>query len=396
MLFAAAWAADGATTVGAGQDQKKINSASIVVMLAGFCVFVALLAAQAMARSRGGLALTIVALLGALALAQRNLWGTKGVSFRGQLIAAIVLVFVFSTQFALYRIMERFEADPLADGRIAIARNTIEAAITIMPFGAGLGTFVPVYAMFDKPRDLMAGAYANRAHNDFLELWLETGVVGPILLGVFAFWLIRRSVEVWRRAQSGGLGIDQSLIRAATLIITLLLAHSLVDYPLRTGAMMAVFAVACALLIDRPPSSPARQPAPKEPSRSAAQRLPSAPRRKRLNFAMQDDLLSSLKRHYKMQGLFYRTLGLFKQTRRYKGDCGSRQSSPRCLVCAERLAGARSRDIGSHRNDGSLRRRSRCNRHSARLGESCSRPAFARLWNQGPSNPDQRPPPRGA
>lgn len=267
MLFAAAWAADGATTVGAGQDQKKINSASIVVMLAGFCVFVALLAAQAMARSRGGLALTMVALLGALALAQRNLWGTKGVSFRGSLIAAIVLVFVFSTQFALYRIMERFEGDPLADGRIAFTRNTTEAAMTTMPFGAGLGAFVPVYAMFEKPRDLMIGVYANHAHNDFLELWLETGVVGPILLGVFAFWLIRRSAEVWRRSQSDGPGIDLSLTRAATLIIALLLAHSVVDYPLRTGAMMAVFAVACALLIDPPPSSPARQPAPKEPSR---------------------------------------------------------------------------------------------------------------------------------
>jgi len=152
--------------------------------------------------------------------------------------------------------MERFDADPLADGRIAIARNTIEAAMATMPFGAGLGAFVPVYAMFENPQDLMAGAYANHAHNDFLELWLETGVVAPILLGVFAFWLIRRSAEVWRRSQSGEFGIDQSSTRAATLIIALLVAHSLVDYPLRTGAMMAVFAVACALLVDPPTSSP--------------------------------------------------------------------------------------------------------------------------------------------
>jgi hypothetical protein len=33
------------------------------------------------------------------------------------------------------------------------------------------------------------------------------------------------------------------------LIIALLAAHSLVDYPLRTGAMMAIMAFACALLI---------------------------------------------------------------------------------------------------------------------------------------------------
>ena len=46
-----------------------------------------------------------------------------------------------------------------------------------MPVGAGLGTFVPVYAMFEKPEQVSL-FYVNRAHNDVLELWLETGVAG--------------------------------------------------------------------------------------------------------------------------------------------------------------------------------------------------------------------------
>jgi hypothetical protein len=110
--------------------------------------------------------------------------------------------------------------------------------------------------MFEKPQDIIIGSYANHAHNDFLELWLEAGIAGSILIGAFAIWFVLRSAKVWRRSYREGVEIDRSLTRAATLIITLLLAHSLVDYPLRTGAMMAILAFACALLINPPISSP--------------------------------------------------------------------------------------------------------------------------------------------
>jgi hypothetical protein len=62
-------------------------------------------------------------------------------------------------------------------------------------------------------------------------------------------------LKIWRRSPEGAGTIDVSLARAATLIILLLVAHSFVDYPLRTGAMMAIMAFACALLIE-PPATP--------------------------------------------------------------------------------------------------------------------------------------------
>ena len=68
-----------------------------------------------------------------------------------------------------------------------------------MPIGSGLGTFVPVYAMFEKPEDA-SPTYVNHAHNDILEVWLETGVLGLVLMGLFVVWLVRRSVEIWRSA----------------------------------------------------------------------------------------------------------------------------------------------------------------------------------------------------
>jgi hypothetical protein len=127
----------------------------------------------------------------------------------------------------------------------------MEAATAFMPFGSGLGTFVPVYSMFEKPADALANKYANHAHNDILQLWLDTGVIGLALMGVFAVWLALRSVQVWRRARPDGASeLDLSLTRAATIAIALIIVHSFVDYPLRTSAMMGLVAFLCALLIE--------------------------------------------------------------------------------------------------------------------------------------------------
>src|SRR6516225_4991397 len=61
---------------------------------------------------------------------------------------------------------------------------------------------------------------------------------------------------MWRNERPMGASeLDWSLARAATVVAALLIAHSLVDYPLRTGAMMAVMAFACALLIEPPIST---------------------------------------------------------------------------------------------------------------------------------------------
>ena len=250
-LLAAAWAVN-ALGSGGGTPTERYDAAAIIALVASFTVMVMLVAAQAVARSRGGLGLTIVALLGALVLAFTDRRGASGVTPAKVLAAAVGLAALFATQFALYRIMERFAVDPLQDSRIPFATTTIEAAWSFMPFGSGMGTFAPVYATFEKPQDILANAYVNRAHNDVLEIWLELGVAGIALMLVFLGWYAVRSIAVWRHTAFGPREIDTLLARSATLIVGLLIAHSVVDYPLRTGAMMAVFAFACALLTEPP------------------------------------------------------------------------------------------------------------------------------------------------
>ena len=74
-------------------------------------------------------------------------------------------------------------------------------------------------------------------------LWLETGIPGLILIALFLFWWGRRVVAIWRSPT-----IDH-YARAATIASAAILAHSVVDYPLRTAAISAVFAMCLALMV---------------------------------------------------------------------------------------------------------------------------------------------------
>jgi len=244
--FAAAWTVALAAPPAPGQT--KLDTRWIAPLIASFTALVILVAAQAITRSRAGLGLTMVALLGATALAFYGRRQTSGVTPTRLLFAATALAVMFAAQFTLFRLLERFADDPLKDSRITLARVTADAAQLYMPLGSGIGTFVPVYAMQQRPEDLQIDAYVNRAHNDFLELWLEAGVAGLGLLALFVVWLVSRSLSLWRR-NAPGREIDLALARAATIVAALIIVHSLVDYPLRTGAMMAILAFACGLLI---------------------------------------------------------------------------------------------------------------------------------------------------
>jgi O-antigen ligase len=255
-LLAAAWVAENALGTEPMRGRRMHEAASIMALVGGFTILVVLIAAQAMARSRAGLGLAMAALFGAIALMVSDRRGTSGIAPTKVLFGAVALAVTFAIQFTLYRLMERFALDPLEDSRIRLAYRTIEAAKSYMPLGSGMGTFVPVYATFERPEDTLAGSFVNHAHNDVLELWVEAGVVGASLAGLFAVWLMLRSVAIWRRKwDSQMLEIDWNLARAATMVAALLVAHSFVDYPLRTGAMMAMMAFACALLLPQPTGS---------------------------------------------------------------------------------------------------------------------------------------------
>lgn len=227
---------------------KLADSRSLVVLAGAFTLFAIIVIAQAMARSRAGIILSIVALLMVLPMVLADRRSTASVSGTLKLVSAVIaFAVVFSLQFALLRIMARFEADPLQDARWSYASTTLRAAASYLPFGSGTGSFVLVFPQFEAQQSLLR-TYANRAHNDIAEAALESGVFAIALILVFAIWFIRQGFRVWRSSED--VSTDSlTLMRAAWIAAGLLALHSFADYPLRTTALASLAGFLCALLL---------------------------------------------------------------------------------------------------------------------------------------------------
>ena len=153
------------------------------------------------------------------------------------------------------------------EDRFAYWPAVVQAAQTYFPAGAGIGTFERAYQVHE-PTAQLAPLYLNHAHNDWLELWLEGGLPGIALAALFLVWLAIRTVAVWRSGER-----EASFGRAGSVVVWLLLLHSLTDYPLRTIAVATVFAGGLAamvssraLRIERPPAPAIEKVLPGAPS----------------------------------------------------------------------------------------------------------------------------------
>lgn len=110
------------------------------------------------------------------------------------------------------------------------------------PFGSGLGTFPELYPRYENVAQI-GSTFVNHAHDDLLEILIETGIFGLAAVAMFLAWFLPRATALWRGDRV------RTLALAASVAIGVELIHSLVDYPLRTAAMSSVMAIACTLLV---------------------------------------------------------------------------------------------------------------------------------------------------
>ena len=255
----------------------------LVAALFAFAALIVYLAGLGATASRAGIVFAMVSVL----LSGLLLWArspqpnqVSNISSRATIffIAAMLLV---AAQFGLAGILRLAQTDPVSDYRGIMATTSLEVARAYFPFGSGFGSFVPVYAMFEHPENLKT-FYVNHAHNDWLELFLEGGLPMAIIGLLFVAWVLRAIFVLWRNA-----GPEDGLNKACVIIIGLLLAHSLTDYPLRTRMLMALFALCCSWLAVGPlPIAPkARRSAPNLPATPHLGAAPMAPRREGPYFA---------------------------------------------------------------------------------------------------------------
>jgi O-antigen ligase len=123
-----------------------------------------------------------------------------------------------------------------------ILKTSIDAASHLMPLGSGVGSFENIYRLYEDHERLDPNTIVNHAHNDYVEIAMETGVPGLIVLALFLAWW---GIAVWRVWKND---VDGPYARAAAVASAAILAHSVVDFPLRTAAISAFFAMCLGLL----------------------------------------------------------------------------------------------------------------------------------------------------
>jgi O-antigen ligase len=163
---------------------------------------------------------------------QRLGFGVLGLA----VIGAVALIFLDPLGTTMSSEAERGSAQ----SRYTSITTTLDAGVDHLPLGSGIGTFPEIYRSYEDPNTVV-GTWMNHAHSDYAELFLETGVPGIVLLLIFLIWWFRRVLVAW--SENGDL-----YARAASIASAAILAHSLVDYPVRSAAISAMFAACCALL----------------------------------------------------------------------------------------------------------------------------------------------------
>ncbi|HEY1605312.1 MAG TPA: O-antigen ligase family protein [Allosphingosinicella sp.] len=129
------------------------------------------------------------------------------------------------------------------DSRYNSFTNSLAATADFMPVGSGIGTFQQIYRTHEDPA-AVDRFYMNHVHGDYIELALETGVPGLLVVALFLIWWARRCILLWRAEE------PDYFARAATIASAAILAHSIVDYPLRTAAISGLFAMCCGLMAE--------------------------------------------------------------------------------------------------------------------------------------------------
>lgn len=219
-------------------DDKYLKAILIGVLIAVMGLAIVL------SGSRGGIISFSVGMMGFCALAYNRRLLRKWVRI---ILVGIVVIFGIAVFASPEMLLQRLGAlaKPIGDEsfqyRMHVWKDSLAIVKDFPGFGTGLGAFSHVYARYQKfPSDLLF----THAENDYFQLWVETGVVGMVIVGWGILAYGRGTLTAWRRQRSRwplaiGLGGISALVSMAV--------HSAVDFNLHIPSNTVTFTVIAAL-----------------------------------------------------------------------------------------------------------------------------------------------------
>jgi O-antigen ligase len=110
-----------------------------------------------------------------------------------------------------------------------------------MPFGTGLGAYGTAFTKFDPSGGMFR---VEQAHNDYLQVLSDAGIVGLVLGGLFLFWLIKAGLKNTLVRNTYRRGLAAGAFTACFGV----LVHSMFDFVLHITAVSIWFLMSMAVL----------------------------------------------------------------------------------------------------------------------------------------------------
>ncbi len=215
--------------------------------------------------SRAGLILTTLALVAAMLLIYFGRYTIESHVFNGgtrakkrwfvsrqailcTTIALAVTMAVLSIYFSRSLAFDRL----LEDGDVGGLRGQLVPIISKMasdyfPWGSGFGSFEYVYRIYE-PHELLNPTYLNQAHNDWIQFSIEGGLPAIVIVMAAAIWSTTQFLMLaknWPHSR-----YTKYTVMMSAMVMMILIAGSVGDYPLRVPSLITVFAIMACIFRD--------------------------------------------------------------------------------------------------------------------------------------------------
>jgi O-antigen ligase len=225
-------------------DQRRLRG------IVALCAALAILPLLVITGSRAGLVLSLIGVAAALWLyfsantrftLSRRTWAIV----IGSTLAAMALLIWLGAAYSKINAIDRaFYMSVGDDTRYTSLSTLLTMAKDYFPFGSGFGSFEFIYTKYE-PVSSLDSTYLNHAHNDLVELVITGGIAGLLISFTFLMWLLAKAFATIKMRATRA---DDGFAALGAVLIVIVLAGSMADYPLRTPLIATFFAVACCWL----------------------------------------------------------------------------------------------------------------------------------------------------
>ncbi len=203
-------------------------------------------AALLLSGSRGGLVAFVSEIIILIILTTRAK-GRKNIVLKAALSLLLVAAAVGGAMFvggdtSLTRFTATSSSPDITSNRTVIWRSTLKMIASNLPLGSGLGAYAQAFTPFDT---LSGTQRVEQAHNDYLQVLADAGIVGLVIGTLFLYWFFREGIRNTREKNTFRRGVAVGAFAGCFAI----LIHSVFDFVLHITAISVMFLTLMAMLV---------------------------------------------------------------------------------------------------------------------------------------------------